>query len=141
GVDGVFEFEDFPLDVHRDLAGEVASGDGGGHGGDVTDLCREVAGHGVDAVGQVLPGAGDALDFGLAAELAFGADFAGHAGDFLCKGTELLLHGVDGVFELQNFTANVHGDFLGEIAIGHRDGDVGDVADLRGQVCGHGVDA
>ena len=36
-------------------------------------------GHGVDVVGEILPGAGDAGDFGLAAELAFGADFARHA--------------------------------------------------------------
>ena len=33
-------------------------------------------------VGEVLPGAGDALHLGLAAELAFGADLAGHAGHF-----------------------------------------------------------
>ena len=39
-------------------------------------------------VGQVLPGAGDALHVGLAAELAFGADFAGHAGHFGGERTE-----------------------------------------------------
>ena len=33
-------------------------------------------------VGQVLPGAGDALHVGLAAELAFGAHLAGHARHF-----------------------------------------------------------
>ena len=33
-------------------------------------------------VGEVLPGAGHAFDLGLAAELAFGADLAGHAGHF-----------------------------------------------------------
>src|SRR6478735_8008037 len=36
--------------------------------------------------------------------------------------------------------ANVDGDFLGEVAVRHRDGDVGDVADLRGEVAGHLVD-
>ena len=40
------------------------------------------AGHEVDVVGQVLPGAGDALHLRLAAELAFGADFARHARHF-----------------------------------------------------------
>ena len=34
----------------------------------------------VDVVGQILPGAADALDLGLAAELAFRADLAGDAG-------------------------------------------------------------
>ena len=33
-------------------------------------------------VGEVLPGAGDARHVGLAAELAFGADLARHAGHF-----------------------------------------------------------
>jgi hypothetical protein len=42
----------------------------------LSDLRGQVAGHEVDAVGQVLPGAGDARNCGLAAELAFGADFA-----------------------------------------------------------------
>ena len=39
-------------------------------------------GHQVDVVGEVLPGAGDAAHLRLAAELAFGADLAGHAGHF-----------------------------------------------------------
>ena len=40
---------------------QVAVGDGGGHLGDVAHLAGQVAGHGVDVVGQVLPRAGDAL--------------------------------------------------------------------------------
>ena len=62
--------------------GEVAVGDRGGHLGDVAHLRGEVAGHRVHVVGEVLPGAGDALDLGLAAELAFGAHLAGDAGHF-----------------------------------------------------------
>src|SRR5207249_4445613 len=96
GVDGVLEFENLAFDVHGDLAGEVAAGDGGGHFGNVADLAGEVAGHGVDVVGEVFPGAGDAGHNGLAAELAFGADFAGDAGDFGGEGAELLHHGVHG---------------------------------------------
>ena len=79
-VDGVLQLQDLAADVDGDLLGEVAVGDGRGHLGDVAHLAGEVAGHGVDAVGQVLPGAGDALDLGLAAELALGADLAGDAG-------------------------------------------------------------
>ena len=42
----------------------------------------QVRRHEVDVVGQVLPGAGDARHLRLAAELAFGADFARHARHF-----------------------------------------------------------
>ena len=45
----------------------------------------QVAGHGVDAVGEILPDAGDALHLRLPAELAFGADFARHARHFAMR--------------------------------------------------------
>ena len=65
---------------------EVAVGDRGRDLGDVAHLVGEVAGHRVDVVGEVLPGAGDAGDLGLAAELALGADLAGDAGDLVGEG-------------------------------------------------------
>ena len=69
--------------------------------GDVAHLGGQVAGHEVDAVGQVLPGAGHAFDLGLAAELAFGADFAGHARHFGGERTQLIDHRVDGVLQFE----------------------------------------
>ena len=135
-----FEFENFALHVDGDFAGQVAAGHGGGDFGDVADLGGEVAGHGIDGVGEVLPRAGHAGHDGLAAELAVGADFARHAGDFGSEGAQLIHHGVDGFFELQNFAADVHGNLAGKVAAGHGGGDFGDVADLAGQVAGHGVD-
>ena len=60
---------------------EVAVRDRGRDGGDVADLGGEVAGERVHVLGQVLPDAGDALDLGLAAELALGADLARDARD------------------------------------------------------------
>jgi len=42
----------------------------------------------------------------------------------------LIDHRVDGFFELQNLAADVDGNFLGKVAHGDGDGDVGDVADL-----------
>ncbi len=140
GVDGVLQLENFALHVHGDLARQVAAGHGRGHFGDVAHLGGEVAGHGVDRVGQVLPRAGHAGHVGLAAQSAFGADFAGHARHFAGERVELVHHGVDGFFEQQNFAADVHGDFLGQVAAGDGGGDFGDVADLAGQVAGHGVD-
>ncbi len=132
-VDGVLELEDLALDVDGDFLGEVAVGDGGGDLGNVTDLAGEVAGHRVDAVGQVLPGAGDPLDVGLAAELSFGSDLAGDAGHFGSERAELVDHRVDGVFELEDLALDVDGDFLGEVAVGDGGGDLGDVADLSGE--------
>src|SRR5439155_1149753 len=95
-VDGFFELQDFATDV-----------DGDGDVGDVANLGRQITGHGVDAVRQVLPGAGDPGHGGLAAELAFGADFAGDAGDFGGERIQLIDHRVDRFFELQDFAMDV----------------------------------
>ena len=64
------------------LREKIAVGDGGGHLRDVADLSGQVAGHRVHDVRQILPGAGHAAHFGLAAELSFGTDFARHARHF-----------------------------------------------------------
>src|SRR5690606_24853981 len=74
-VDGVLELQDLALHVHGDLLVQLTAGHGGRHVGDVADLGRQVAGHRVDVVGEVLPDTADALHVGLPAELAFGADF------------------------------------------------------------------
>ena len=141
GVEGFLQLQDFAAHVDGDLARQVAAGDGGGHLGDVADLAGQVAGHRVDDVGQVLPGAGDARHLRLAAELAFGADFARHARHFGGEGVELVDHGVDGVLQLENFAAHVDRDLARQVAARHGGRDLGDVAHLAGEVRGHGVDA
>ena len=133
-VDGFLQLQDFARHVHGDLLRQVAAGDGGRDVGDVADLGGQVAGHEVDAVGQVLPGAGDAGHRGLAAELAFGADLARDARHFRGEGVELVHHGVDGVLQLENFAAHVHGDLARQVAARHGGGHLRDVADLVGQV-------
>src|SRR5204862_301697 len=138
-VAGFLRLQSFAPHVDGDLARQVAAGDGGRHFGDVAHLAGEVGGHRVHAVGQILPGAGDAEHRGLAAEPAFGADLARHAGDFTGEGVELVHHGVDGFLQLQNFAADVHRDLLRQVAAGDGGGDVGDVADLRSQVRRHEV--
>src|SRR5207302_1068908 len=129
-VDGVFELQDFAADVDGDLLGQVAVGDGGGHGRDVTHLAGQVAGEEVDGVGEVLPGAGDALDVGLAAQLPFAAVFGSHARHLGRERPQLVHHGVDGVLQLQDFALHVDRNLLGEIPVGDGGGDVGDVAHL-----------
>ena len=76
----------------------------------------------------------------LAAQLAFGADLAGHAADLGGEGVELVHHGVDGVLQLQDLALGVGGDLAREVAAGHGGGHLGDVADLGGEVGGHRVD-
>src|SRR5204863_9061460 len=97
--------------------------------------------HEVDALGQVLPDAAHVADLRLAAELAFGADLARDARDLGREGVQLVDHRVHRFFELQDLAADVDGDLLGQVAVGDGDRDVGDVADLGGQVAGHDVDA
>src|SRR5439155_25675193 len=92
-------------------------------------------------VGQVFPGAGDAPDMGLVAEVALRADFASHAGHFRGEGTELVHHGVDGVLEFEDFAFDIDGNLLGEIAVSHGRGDLGNIAHLGGEVAGHEVHA
>ena len=97
-----FSSQDLALDVDGDLLRQVAVGDRGRDLGDVAHLAGQVAGHRVDVVGQVLPGAGDARHLGLAAELALGADLARHARHLAAKRVELVDHRVDGVLQLED---------------------------------------
>ena len=76
----------------------------------------------------------------LAAELAFGADLARHARDFRGERVELIDHRVDGVLQLEDLALHVDGDLARQVAVGDGGGDVGDVADLTGEVRRHRVD-
>ena len=138
-VDGVLEFQNFALHVHRDLLGEVARRHRLRHVGDVPHLRGQVAGHGVHRLREVAPGARHALHVGLAAELAFGSHFPRDARHLGGERTQLVHHRVDGVLELENLALHVHRDLLGEVARRHRLRHVGDVAHLRGEVAGHRV--
>src|SRR3982074_1291815 len=115
-LDGVLELEDFALHVRRDLARQVAARDGGGHFGDVADLGGQVAGHRVDRVGQILPGAGDGRPVGLASEPAFGADLARHAGDFAREARDLVRQSVQRHVQLKDFPAHVDRDLARQVA-------------------------
>src|SRR5207237_9193002 len=85
------------LRADGDLPRQVAVGDRRRHLGDVAHLRRQVRGHLVDVVGQVLPRAGDALDARLAAELALGAHLARDARRLVCERRELVDHRVYGL--------------------------------------------
>ena len=139
-VDGFLELQNFAAHVHRDFARQVAVGHGDGHFGDVADLAGQVGGHGIDVVRQILPRAGHAGHLRLAAEFAFGADFARHAADFGGERVQLVHHRVDGVLQFQNFALHVHRDFARQVAARHGGRHFGNVAHLAGQVVRHGID-
>ena len=123
---------DLALRLKDELALEIAVRDIRHDFVDTADLGREIRGHRIDIVGQILPCAGHAADFRLATELAFRADLTRHAGYFRREPVELINHGVDRVLQLQKFAVHVHRDLAGQIASRHRRGHLRDVADLRG---------
>ena len=139
-VDGLLQLQNLALHVDGDLARKIAARHRRGHGRDVADLRGEVGRHRVHRVGEILPGARHARHHRLAAEAPVGADLARHARHFRGERPELIHHRVDGFLELQNLAAHIDGDLLGKVAVGHGDGHVGDVADLRREVAGHLVD-
>ncbi len=104
-----------------------------GHVGDVANLGGEVRRHRVDALGQLLPDAGHLDHLRLAAELAFGADFAGDTRHLGGEHAELLDHRVDDRRRLQELapqrtTVDVETHGLQEVALrdgGNRAGHLG----------------
>src|SRR5262249_22419310 len=138
-IDGVLQSQDFALNVDCDLFRKVSTGDGGGHFGDVADLSGQVRRHEVDVIGKVLPSSGDAFYLRLATELSFRTYFTHHASDVGCEGLGLVHHGVDRVFQLQDFAFHVDGDLLGKITARDSRSHLGDIAHLIGQVVCHGV--
>ena len=129
-----------PCGLDRDRPRQVALGHRGGHLGDRAHLRGQVAGELVDVLGEVAPRAGHALDAGLTAELALGADLARDARDLVGERGQLVDHDVDRLLELEDLALRVDRDLLAEVAVGDRGRDLGDVADLARQVRGHEVD-
>ena len=134
-----FSSKNFAAHIDRDLLRQVAVRDRRRHFRDVSHLAGQVAGHRVHRVGQILPGAGHALHFRLAAELPFRSDFARHARYFRRERAELIDHRVDRVLQLQNFALHIDGDLLRQIAVRDRRRHFRDVSHLAGQVAGHEV--
>ena len=139
-VDRVGESGDLALRLHGEPLRQIAIGDRGHHFHDAADLLGQVGGHEVHVVREVFPGAADAGDLRLAAELALSADFAGNARNLGRKAIELVDHGVDRVLQLKNFAFHVDGDLAAQIPSRNRRRDVGDIADLGGKIRAHCID-
>src|SRR5262249_28240624 len=119
---------------------KIAAGNGDRHFGNVSNLARQVVGHRVDVVSEVLPGAGDPRHDGLAAKLALGADLSRHTADFAGKCIKLIDHGIDGVLQLQALASHTDLVLALKFAAGNGGGHFGDVSNLGGEVAAHGVD-
>src|SRR5262249_10564886 len=127
GVEGFFQLQNLATHVDGDLAGEVAIGNGRGDLSDIAHLPGQVTGHEVDVVREIFPGATYTGHLPLRTDLAFGADLTRHARHLAGKGVELVHHDVEGVFQLEDFTLDVHRDLARQVTARHRGGDLGDV--------------
>ena len=130
GVDGVLQLENFAAGVDRDLRREIPFRHGGGDAGDVADLVRKIAGHGINAFREIAPRSRNTFHFRLAAEFALGSYFSGYARHFRGEGAELVDHGVDRVLELENLAANGNGDLARQVPAGDSGGDLRNVSNL-----------
>src|SRR5262249_20965229 len=140
-VDGVGEGGDLTLRLHSEALIEITIGHRGHHLHDPADLFGHVGGHEIDVVGEVVPVDGDAGRHCLATELALGAHLSRYAGHLGGETVELIDHCVDGVLQLQDLTVHIYSDLFGQVTARYRRRDVGDVADLAGQVRRHEIDA
>ncbi len=138
-VHGVLQLGDLALRRHRDLLRQVAAGHRGGHQRDVADLRGEVPRHRVHRLGEIPPHPGHAPHMSLATQIALGTDLPGHPGDLIGERRQLVDHRVHGVLQLGDLALRRHCDRLRQIAAHHRRRDLGDVADLRGEVPRHRV--
>ncbi|KAI3479879.1 hypothetical protein L1887_58027 [Cichorium endivia] len=139
-VDGQLEVEELAAHLDVDGLAEVAAGDGGGDGGDGSNLRGEVAGHHVDPLGEHLPLTLDVVDLGLTAEATFCADLDRDADDLVGERLELTHHVVDGELEVEDLALDVDVDELGEYTLGDTLCNTCDLSHLRGEVVGHLVD-
>ena len=138
-VDVVLQRRHFALRFDRDRPRQVALGHGGRHFGDGAHLGGQVGGELIDVVRQIAPDAGRARHAGLAAELAFDADFARHGRHLVGERRQRVDHAVDGVGQLGDFALGFEHQFALQVAVGHRGHDFGDAAHLGGQVGRHEV--
>src|SRR6185312_8039120 len=139
GVDGVLQLKNFSFYVHGDLAGQIATSNSRRDFSNVSHLTREVAGHSIDRVSEILPGTSNARHIGLTTQSSFGSDFASDARHLSGKRAQLLDHGVECFFKLQNFAANVDRNFFRKIAGGYGGCHFCNVSYLTSEVAGHEV--
>ena len=139
-IEGVLQGENFAFHFDRDFGRKVTLRNGRSDVGNVSHLPREVGGHEVHIVGEILPRACHTGNLCLATQFSFGAHLARHAAHLTGKSVQLIDHRIDGIFQLEDFAFDFDGDFAAQVAARDRCGNVGDVAYLRSKIVGHGID-
>jgi len=66
----------------------------------------------VHVIGQIFPSSANTFHIGLTTEATFSTDLFRNPSDLGSEGVQLIHHGINGVFQLENFTARIHCDFL-----------------------------
>ena len=107
-VDGVFQLKNFALHIDGDFSRQVPFRHRRRHLGNVAHLRGKITGHGIHGIRKVLPGARNTGDVRLTTQSALAAHFARHARHFSREAIQLVHHGVERFFQLQNFSAHVH---------------------------------
>jgi len=139
-VDGVLELDDLSARLDGNLLGQVSVCDRGRDQRDVAHLRGQVPSQRVHAVGEILPRAGRAWNARLATKLPLDPDFSSHRGDLVREGPERVRHVIDSVGERRDFPSSLQHQLLSQVAVRNRGYDLGDAADLAGEVGGHHVD-
>ena len=129
------QLQDLAPGVHGDLLRQVAARHRRGDLGDVAHLAGQVRRQLVDVLGEVAPGAGDALAPRPARPACPRADLAGHPGDLVGERRQLIDHRVHRRLQLQDLAPGIDGDLLRQVAPRHRRGHLRDVAHLRRSGC------
>ena len=127
------------MHADRDLARKIAFSHRRSNFRDVANLIGQVRGHGIDGIGQILPGARHAGHHRLAAQLSFRTNFAGHARHFARKRIELVHHRVHDAggpdeLALQRTALDFQRHFLRQVALRHRSDHAGNLGGRLDQI-------
>jgi hypothetical protein len=107
-IDVVLENRHFAERFDFDGPCEIALGNGGGDFGDGPHLRRQIGGKLVYVLRERLPRAGGAGHLGLAAELPFDADLAGHGRHLIGESGQRGDHTINGIRQGGDFALGFH---------------------------------
>ena len=139
-VDVIFQRGDLAQSLHGNRTSQVALGDSRRDIRDRTHLSCEVGGELIDVVGKIAPDSGRAGHKGLAAKLAFFANFASHVAHLVGEYREGVDHAVDRIREFGDFALGLEDKFSFQISVRDVGHDFGDTADLSREIRRHKVD-
>ena len=133
-VDGVDKIEYFTADRDGHLLGQITTRHSCRGMRNSSHLQREIGGHRVHRIREILPSAIDTQHIRTTTELTLRTDLSGHTRDFSGEGAQTFHHVIDGVLQIEEFAAHFHVDGFAEIATCDSCINCGDGAHLRRKV-------